>query len=254
MRLLAREPSCSAVEVIETVSNESGDSEAASWQARARKARIGIPAEKVRMDGMSEEILRRASRSDRALNVSRETAYSKWRHFIAIRLRRDSERRFVFRMASFNLMINGDSRAVEAEPEMPLLWVLRDILEMTGTKYGCGVGQCGCCTVLLNGMAARSCQLPVGSIEEMEVTTIEGLSEAGEHPVQLAWREENTAQCGYCQAGQIMSAVSLLRKNAHPNEQDIDSAMSGNLCRCGTYKRIRKSIHRAAAKLEGKAR
>lgn len=150
-------------------------------------------------------------------------------------------------MANYKLRINETQRAVEAEPEMPLLWVLRDVLELTGTKFGCGIGQCGSCTVLLNGSATRSCQLPIASIGEMEVTTIEGLSKTGEHPVQQAWKEENTAQCGYCQAGQIMSAVALLRTKAKPSDQDIDSAMSGNLCRCGTYKRIRKSIHRAAA-------
>lgn len=156
-------------------------------------------------------------------------------------------------MPQYQLSINGAPRTVEADPAMPLLWVLRDTLELTGTKFGCGIGQCGSCTVLLDGVAVRSCQLPASALQGMEVTTIEGLSETGEHPVQRAWMAENTAQCGYCQAGQIMSAVALLRAKSNPSDADIDSAMAGNLCRCGTYKRIRKSIHRAAAAMQEEA-
>jgi len=156
-------------------------------------------------------------------------------------------------MAKFNLRINGARQEVDVEPDMPLLWVLRDELGMTGTKFGCGIGQCGCCTVLLNGSAARSCITPIAAAGGSEISTIEGLSETGEHPVQDAWEKENTAQCGYCQAGQIMSAVALLNKNHSPNDEDISNAMSGNLCRCGTYKRIRKSIKRAAESMKGSA-
>ncbi|MDQ8198107.1 (2Fe-2S)-binding protein [Pelagicoccus enzymogenes] len=150
-------------------------------------------------------------------------------------------------MEKIALYINGSRRELEADPEMPLLWVLRDLLGMTGTKYGCGVGRCGCCTVHLNGVAVRSCQTPVVAAGGMPVTTIEGLSEQGDHPVQQAWREENTAQCGYCQAGQMMTAAALLMQIEIPDDAAIDGAMSGNLCRCGTYKRIRKAIKRAAA-------
>lgn len=150
-------------------------------------------------------------------------------------------------MAKLTIRINGQRRALEIDPETPLLWALRDTLGMTGTKFGCGIGQCGACTVHLNGVAVRSCQLPVGSLEGMEVTTIEGISSESLHPVQEAWIEENVAQCGYCQAGQIMSAVALLKSKKVPNDEDIDTAMNGNLCRCGTYKRIRKAIHRAAS-------
>lgn len=149
----------------------------------------------------------------------------------------------------YTLTINDREQAVEAEPDMPLLWVLRDKLDMTGTKFGCGVGRCGCCTVHLNGTAVRSCQMPVSGVEGVAITTIEGLSESGTHPVQEAWKEENTAQCGYCQAGQIMSATSLLMANKKPTDSEIDAAMSGNLCRCGTYKRIRKAIVRAGESL-----
>lgn len=148
---------------------------------------------------------------------------------------------------SIRLKINGESVQVQAHPEQPLLWTLRDNLKLVGTKYGCGKGLCGSCTVHLNGVAIRSCQLPTGSLENAEIRTIEGLVKDEQlHPVQEAWDLENVAQCGYCQAGQIMSAVALLDKDSSPSDEAIDSAMSGNLCRCGTYKRIRKAIHRAA--------
>jgi aerobic-type carbon monoxide dehydrogenase small subunit (CoxS/CutS family) len=129
---------------------------------------------------------------------------------------------------------------------MPLLWVLRDVLDMTGTKFGCGMALCGACTVHINGAATRSCITPISSVSGKHVTTIEGLSADGSHPVQKAWIEEDVPQCGYCQSGQIMSAVALLEKKPHPSDADIDEAMSGNICRCGTYQRIRKAIHRAA--------
>ena len=144
------------------------------------------------------------------------------------------------------LRINGKDVSVDVEPDTPLLWVLRDALGMTGTKFGCGIGQCGACTVHLDGQAARSCQLPVGSIANRQITTIEGLSDDGSHVVQQAWIAEQVPQCGYCQSGQIMSAVALLSRNKTPTDADIDAAMSGNICRCGTYQRIRRAIHRAA--------
>lgn len=153
-------------------------------------------------------------------------------------------------MAKISLRINGKFREAEVDPETPLLWVLRDTLELTGTKYGCGIGQCGSCTVHLGGVAVRSCQLPVGAAASLEVRTIEGLVEEGLHPVQEAWCEENVSQCGYCQAGQIMSAVALLATNPQPSEEAIDAAMAGNLCRCGTYKRIRKAINSASKLME----
>ena len=131
---------------------------------------------------------------------------------------------------------------------MPLLWVLRDILGMEGTKYGCGVGSCGACTVHLNGSAVRSCQLPISALAGMEITTIEGLSAKGDHPVQKAWIAEDVAQCGYCQSGQIMSAAALLKSTPNPTEEDIENFMAGNICRCGTYMRIKKAIQLAAAK------
>lgn len=146
----------------------------------------------------------------------------------------------------YTVRINGKAHQVEADANMPLLWVLRDILGMQGTKYGCGIGSCGACTVHLNGNAVRSCQLPISSLSGMEITTIEGLSEKGDHPVQKAWLDVDVAQCGYCQSGQIMSAVALLEKNTNPNDADIDMAMNGNICRCGTYPRIRAAIKRAA--------
>ena len=150
-------------------------------------------------------------------------------------------------MATYQLNINGENRAVEAAPNTPLLWVLRDNLGLTGTKYGCGVAQCGACTVHLDGTAVRSCSTPVSTIGNKKVTTIEGLASADAlHPVQQAWMQENVPQCGYCQSGQIMSAVALIEKNPTPSDSDIEAAMSGNICRCGTYERIRKAIKRAS--------
>lgn len=149
-------------------------------------------------------------------------------------------------MASFELNINGQQKTVDVDPSTPLLWVLRDHLDLVGTKYGCGIAQCGACTVHLNGTAVRSCSLPVNAVTGQAITTIEGLSEKGDHPVQKAWLEVDVPQCGYCQAGQIMSAAALLDKNANPSDKDIDTAMSGNLCRCGTYVRIKKAIKTAA--------
>jgi isoquinoline 1-oxidoreductase subunit alpha len=150
-------------------------------------------------------------------------------------------------MATYQLIVNGENREVEAVPNTPLLWVLRDNLSLTGTKYGCGMAQCGACTVHLDGTAVRSCSTPVSTIGNKKVTTIEGISSDSEvHPVQQAWMDENVPQCGYCQTGQIMSAVALLKKNPTPNDRDIETAMSGNICRCGTYERIRKAIKRAS--------
>jgi len=144
------------------------------------------------------------------------------------------------------LLVNQQSHQVDADPDMPLLWVLRDLLGLIGTKYGCGVAQCGACTVHLNGEAIRSCVTKLGRAAGGQVTTIEGLSPNNDHPLQLAWIELSVPQCGYCQSGQLMAAAVLLRENPHPTDQDIDKAMSGNLCRCGTYPRIRQAIHRAA--------
>jgi len=151
-------------------------------------------------------------------------------------------------MAKYNLNINGKTRQVDVDPATPMLWVLRDHLDMPGTKYGCGIAQCGACTVHLNGTAVRSCQLPVSAVGNEAITTIEGLSEKGDHPVQQAWLEHDVAQCGYCQTGQIMSAASLLKSNPNPSDEDIESAMSGNICRCGTYLRIREAVKTAAKK------
>lgn len=148
------------------------------------------------------------------------------------------------------LTVNGREHNLEAETEMPLLWALRDILDIKGPKFGCGVGLCGACTVIIDGEAVRSCQMPVGDVDG-PVLTIEGLAGADLHPVQQAWIEEQVAQCGYCQAGQIMNAVALLQTNPSPSDEDIDVAMAGNLCRCGTYPRIRAAIHKAAVKLAG---
>jgi isoquinoline 1-oxidoreductase subunit alpha len=156
-------------------------------------------------------------------------------------------------MAQYNLQVNGKNVQVEVSPDTPLLWVLRDTLGMTGTKFGCGIAQCGACTVHLNDNAVRSCSLPVSSVGNNKITTIEGLSEKGDHPVQLAWDEADVPQCGYCQAGQIMSAAALLKRKPKPTDQDIDTAMAGNICRCGTYKRIRTAIHAAAAQKGGKS-
>lgn len=144
------------------------------------------------------------------------------------------------------LYINGQIRQLDLDPDMPLLWALREELKLTGTKFGCGKGLCGACTVHVNGVAIRSCTTPLSAIAGQKITTIEGLAEEGDHPVIQAWIEENVPQCGYCQPGQIMSATALLAVNAKPDNSDIDQAMSGNLCRCGTYPRIRKAIHRAA--------
>lgn len=149
-------------------------------------------------------------------------------------------------MTLLTLRVNGREHSVDVPPDMPLLWTLRDILGLTGTKYGCGIAQCGACTVHVDGQAIRSCATPAASLEGREITTIEGLSGDGRHPVQLAWVAEEVPQCGYCQPGQVMSAAALLASNARPSDADIDRAMSGNLCRCGTYDRIRKAIHRAA--------
>lgn len=150
-------------------------------------------------------------------------------------------------MPQYSISVNGQLRDVEAPAEMPLLWVLRDLLNLTGTKYGCGMNLCGSCTVHLDGEAVRSCQTPVSAVGTKKVVTIEGLSPDNSHPVQRAWIEEAVPQCGYCQPGQIMEAAALLRKIPHPTDSDIDQAMVGNLCRCGTYQRIRKAIQRAAA-------
>ena len=150
-------------------------------------------------------------------------------------------------MATFNLNINGTQREVDADPATPLLWVLRDHLNLVGTKYGCGISQCGACTVHLSGVATRSCMLPVSAVGNQEVTTIEGLSENGDHPVQQAWLEVDVPQCGYCQAGQIMSAAALLKSNPNPSDAEIEGAMNGNVCRCGTYVRLKKAIKLAAA-------
>lgn len=152
-------------------------------------------------------------------------------------------------MATYTLKVNGKQYRVEAGADTPLLWILRDHLGLTGTKYGCGIGQCGSCTVHLNGEPMRSCALPVSGVGKNSITTIEGLDAAGEHPVQAAWLETDVAQCGYCQAGQIMTAAALLKKNPNPNDADIDQAMAGNICRCGTYNRIRAAIHLAAQKI-----
>jgi len=144
------------------------------------------------------------------------------------------------------LMINNKKHKLDVSEEMPLLWALRDVVKLTGSKYGCGKGLCGACTVHLDGVATRSCVLPISAAVGKEITTIEGLSENADHPVQKAWMEINVPQCGYCQSGQIMSAASLLKTNKNPTDEDIDQAMSGNLCRCGTYPRIRSAIHQAA--------
>jgi aerobic-type carbon monoxide dehydrogenase small subunit (CoxS/CutS family) len=149
-------------------------------------------------------------------------------------------------MSKFTLQVNGRSHEVEAAPETPLLWVLRDSLDLVGTKFGCGIGQCAACTVHLDGALARACLTPVSAVGSAKVTTIEGLSADGQHPLQRAWCELDVAQCGYCQPGQLMSAAALLARNPNPSDGDIDEAMAGNLCRCATYFRIRAGIHRAA--------
>ena len=149
------------------------------------------------------------------------------------------------------LKINGQSRQFDGDPGMPLLWYLRDELQMTGTKFGCGIAQCGACTVLRDGKAIRSCITTVKSAENLAITTIEGLSKNGEHPVQKAWKQMNVPQCGYCQSGQMLQAASLLREKPKPTDQEIDAAMQGNICRCGTYQRIRQAIHLAAGSVTG---
>jgi len=149
-------------------------------------------------------------------------------------------------MSKYTLNVNGKAQAVDVEPDTPLLWALRDTLGLVGTKYGCGLGQCGACTVHLDGVATRSCVLPVSSIGKGKITTIEGLDPKGRHPLQQAWQELDVPQCGYCQSGQIMSACALLKQHPKPSDAQIDDAMAGNLCRCATYMRIRKGIHRAA--------
>ena len=152
-------------------------------------------------------------------------------------------------MAKFTLSINQRDYEVDADPQTPLLWVIRDEVGLTGTKYGCGIAQCGACTIHLNGNPIRSCSIPVAAASGQKLTTIEGLSESADHPVQKAWIEAQVPQCGYCQSGQIMSAVALLNRNPKPTDEDIDNAMSGNICRCGTYTRIRKAIHHASKEI-----
>jgi isoquinoline 1-oxidoreductase alpha subunit len=149
-------------------------------------------------------------------------------------------------MALFTVNVNNKDYKVDVDPQMPLLWVIRDFVGLTGTKYGCGIAQCGACTVHLDGNAVRSCSLPVSAIGDQKVVTIEGLSEKGDHPLQEAWNEVDVPQCGYCQCGQIMSAAALLKTHPNPTDKQIDDAMSGNICRCGTYNRIKKAIKVAA--------
>jgi isoquinoline 1-oxidoreductase subunit alpha len=152
-------------------------------------------------------------------------------------------------MATYELSINGNTQQVEVDPSTPLLWILREHLNLVGTKYGCGVGQCGACTILLDNVAVRSCSLPISSVAKKRITTIEGLSNNGEHPVQQAWLDIDVAQCGYCQTGQIMSAVALLKSNPNPTDAQIEASMNGNICRCGTYPRIKEAIKKAAKQL-----
>jgi isoquinoline 1-oxidoreductase alpha subunit len=149
-------------------------------------------------------------------------------------------------MSKYKLNINGVQKTVDVAAETPLLWVLRDHLNLVGTKFGCGIGQCGACTVHIDGQPTRACLTPISSVGKSQITTIEGLSPNGEHPLQKVWQELDVPQCGYCQAGQIMTAAALLKKNPRPTDTDIDTALAGNLCRCGTYLRIRAGIHRAA--------
>jgi isoquinoline 1-oxidoreductase alpha subunit len=148
---------------------------------------------------------------------------------------------------AFTFTVNGKSTTVDVPADMPLLWVIRDVLDLKGTKFGCGAGLCGACTVHLDGRAVRSCQTPISTVASKQVTTLEGLSADGTHPLQIAWQEIDVPQCGYCQAGQIMSAAALLARTPKPTDADIDTAMNGNLCRCATYLRIREAIHKAAA-------
>jgi aerobic-type carbon monoxide dehydrogenase small subunit (CoxS/CutS family) len=155
---------------------------------------------------------------------------------------------------ALSIVVNGRPVEVKDDPRTPLLWVLRDTLGLTGTKFGCGIAHCGACTVMVDGNAIRSCVTPVARAAGKAVTTIEGLSNDNSHPVQKAWADEQVAQCGYCQPGQMMSAAVLLKANSNPSDDDIDRALSGNICRCGTYVRIRKAVHRAAAEMRGAAR
>lgn len=157
---------------------------------------------------------------------------------------------FLNSMPTYNLTVNGRKIQAEVDADTPLLWVLRDSLGLVGTKYACGIAQCGACTIHLNGTAVRSCTLPVSAVGDKAITTIEGLSEKGDHPVQLAWNEVDVPQCGYCQAGQIMTAVAFLKKNPQPTESEVENAMNGNLCRCGTYHRIREAVLLASAKMK----
>jgi isoquinoline 1-oxidoreductase alpha subunit len=152
---------------------------------------------------------------------------------------------------AFKLNVNGHTSTVDAPADMPLLWALRDIMDLRGTKYGCGIGQCGACTVHLAGQPVRACLTTLAMVKDQPITTLEGLSHDGTHPVQLAWQEIDVPQCGYCQAGQMMSAAALLSKNPRPTDKDIDAAMNGNLCRCGTYLRIRAAVHKAAELASG---
>lgn len=154
-------------------------------------------------------------------------------------------------MTTFKLEVNGKNVSVDADEDTPLLWVLRDNLQMTGTKYGCGIGQCGACTVHMDGQPVRSCSLPINALQGRKITTIEGISPEGDHPIQKAWVDLNVPQCGYCQPGQIMSATALLANNKNPSDEDINSFMSGNICRCGTYQRIKKGIKMAAEQMGG---
>ncbi len=149
-------------------------------------------------------------------------------------------------MAKYSLKVNGKTQQIDVDPSTPILWVLRDHLNMPGTKFGCGMAMCGACTVHLNGSAVRSCSLPVSAVGKQVITTIEGLSANGTHPVQKAWLEHDVAQCGYCQSGQMMSAAALLKDNPKPSDEEIDTYMSGNICRCGTYLRIKEAIKTAA--------
>lgn len=151
-------------------------------------------------------------------------------------------------MAAFSITVNNKKHEVEADPDMPLLWVIRDVIGLTGTKFGCGITQCGACTVHVGNTAVRSCMFPIQSVGDEKITTIEGLSENGDHPVQLAWKEIDVPQCGYCQSGQIMAAVALLKENPNPTDDDINKTMT-NICRCGTYNRIKKAIKTAATQV-----
>lgn len=153
-------------------------------------------------------------------------------------------------MPKFSLLINGGRRVADVPADTPMLWVLRDHLDLPGTKYGCGIGQCGACTIQVNGVPMRSCILPVGTVAGLPVATIEGLSPDATHPLQQAWMEHDVPQCGYCQSGQIMTAAALLRANPNPSDEDIDNALAGNICRCGTYVRIRAAVRTAAVKMK----